>query len=160
MMIEIVELTVPKNCNIILGMSHFIKTVEDLYETMVNSVPNPRFGLAFCEASGPCLIRGEGTDTELRKISIDNAEKVAAGHFFVILVRESYPINYLNNIKNVPEVCTIYCATANPVQVLVVETDQGRGVIGVVDGYKSKGIETEDEVVKRKKFLRDIGYKM
>ena len=159
-MIEIGELIVPKDCNIILGMSHFIKTVEDLYEAMVNSVPNSKFGLAFCEASGPCLIRGEGTDAELRKISIDNAEKVAAGHFFVILVRGSYPINYLNNIKNVPEVCTIYCATANPVQVLVIETDQGRGIVGVVDGYKSKGIEIEDEVIKRKKFLRDIGYKM
>jgi len=160
MMIEVVELTVPKNCNVILGMSHFIKSVEDLCEAMVNSVPNSKFGLAFCEASGPCLIRGEGTDSELRKISIDNAKKVAAGHFFVILVRESYPINYLNNIKNVCEVCTIYCATANPVQVLVVETDQGRGVVGVIDGHKSKGIETEDGVIKRKKFLRDIGYKM
>ena len=159
-MIEIVELKVPKECNIIIGMSHFIKTIEDLYEAMVNSVPNSKFGIAFCEASGPCLIRGEGTDDELCKISIENAQKVAAGHFFVILVKESYPINYLNNIKRVHEVCSIYCATANPVQVLVVETDQGRGVVGVVDGYKSKGVETEDEVTNRKKFLRDIGYKM
>jgi len=159
-MMEIVELRVPKDCNIILGMSHFIKTVEDLYEAMVNSVPNSKFGLAFCEASGPCLIRGEGTDAELCEISIGNALKVAAGHFFVILVRGSYPINYLNSLKRVHEVCTIYCATANPVQVLVVETDQGRGIVGVVDGYKSKGIESEDEVISRKKFLRDIGYKM
>ncbi len=159
-MIEIVELKVPKDCNIILGMSHFIKTVEDLYEAMVNSVPNSKFGIAFCEASGPCLIRGEGTDDELCEISIEYAQKVAAGHFFVILVKGSYPINYLNSIKGVPEVCSIYCATANPVQVLIVETDQGRGIVGVVDGYKSKGVETEDEVVKRKKFLRDIGYKM
>lgn len=159
-MIEIVKLKVPKDCNIIIGMSHFIKTVEDLYETMVNSVPNSKFGIAFCEASGPCLIRGEGTDDELCKISIENAQKVSAGHFFVILVKGSYPINYLNNIKRVHEVCSIYCATANPVQVLVVETDQGRGIVGVVDGYKSKGVETEEEVVKRKKFLRDIGYKM
>ena len=159
-MIEIVELKVPKDCNIILGMSHFIKTVEDLYEAMVNSVPNSKFGIAFCEASGPCLIRGGGTDDELCETSIENAQKVAAGHFFVILVKGSYPINYLNSIKCVHEVCSIYCATANPVQVLVVETDQGRGIVGVVDGYKSKGVETEDEVVKRKKFLRDIGYKM
>jgi adenosine/AMP kinase len=159
-MIEIVGLKVPKDCNIILGMSHFIKTVEDLYEAMVNSVPNSKFGIAFCEASGPCLIRGAGTDDELCEISIENAQKVASGHFFVILVRGSYPINYLNSIKRVHEVCSIYCATANPVQVLVVETDQGRGIVGVVDGYKSKGVETGDEVVKRKKFLRDIGYKM
>jgi len=160
MMIEIVELKVPRDCNIILGMSHFIKTVEDLYEAMVNSVPNSKFGIAFCEASGPSLIRGEGTDDELCETSIENAQKVAAGHFFVILVKGSYPINYLNSIKSVHEICSIYCATANPVQVLVVETDQGRGIVGVVDGYKSKGVETEEEVVKRKKFLRDIGYKM
>jgi len=156
MMIEIVELKVPRDCNIILGMSHFIKTVEDLYEAMVNSVPNSKFGIAFCEASGPSLIRGEGTDDELCETSIENAQKVAAGHFFVILVKGSYPINYLNSIKSVHEICSIYCATANPVQVLVVETDQGRGIVGVVDGYKSKGVETEEEVVKRKKFLRDI----
>lgn len=157
--VEAVVLRVPEGCNIILGISHFIKTVEDVYEAMVNSVPNSKFGLAFCEASGPCLIRSEGTDEELREIAVENALKVAAGHFFVILIRESYPVNYLNALKVVPEVCTIYCATANPVQVLVVETGLGRGVVGVVDGYKSRGVEAEDDVSERKKFLREIGYK-
>jgi adenosine/AMP kinase len=141
-------------------MSHFIKTVEDLYEALVNSVPGIRFGLAFCESSGPCLVRHEGTDEELRKLAAEKALEIGAGHSFIIFLRGAYPINVLNAVKAVPEVCQIYCATGNPVEVIVAETEQGRGILGVVDGYRSKGVESEKEVAERKSFLRRIGYKL
>jgi len=159
MKMEVVELKIPEGCNIILGQSHFIKTVEDLYEAMVNSTPNVKFGLAFCESSGPCLIRFDGNDEELKKIAVENAEKLSAGHCFIIVMRNAYPINVLDRIKTTPEVVSLFCATANPVQVIVAETEQGRGILGVIDGRRSRGVEGEEEVKERVKFLRDIGYK-
>jgi adenosine/AMP kinase len=158
--VEVVKVKPPEGCNVILGMSHFIKTVEDLYEALVNSVPGVRFGLAFCESSGPCLVRHEGTDEELRKLAAEKALEIGAGHSFIIFLRGAYPINVLNAIKAVPEVCQIYCATGNPVEVIVAETEQGRGILGVVDGYRSKGVESEKEIAERKSFLRRIGYKL
>jgi len=158
--IEVVEMKIPEGCNIIIGMAHFIKTVEDLYETLVNGVPNIKFGLAFCESSGPCLVRAEGNDEDLKKAAIENALRLSAGHVFVIILRNAWPINVLNAIKMVPEVTRIFCATANPVQVIVAETSQGRGVLGVIDGYKTKGVEGPEDVKKRRKFLREIGYKL
>jgi len=160
MEIKVVKLDVPEGCNIILGMAHFIKTVEDLYEAMVNSVPNIKFGLAFCESSGPCLVRSEGNDDELKSLTREKAFSLGCGHCFLIYMRNAYPINVLGKVKEVPEVCNIYAATANPVEVVIVETEQGRGIIGVIDGLKSRGIETEDDVRKRKEFLRKIGYKL
>jgi adenosine/AMP kinase len=157
--LEVVNLIVPEGCNIILGQSHFIKTVEDLYEAMMNSTPNVKFGLAFCESSGPCLIRHDGNDEELRKVAIENALKLSAGHCFIIVMRNAYPINVLDRVKAVPEVVNIYCATANPVQVIIGETEQGRAILGVVDGAKSKGVEGDKEIEERKQFLRKIGYK-
>ncbi len=157
--LEVVEVKVPEGVNIIAGQSHFIKTVEDLYEAVVNSVPNVKFGLAFCEASGPCLVRYDGNDDELIKLATETAFKVAAGHFFVIYVKGAYPINLLDRIKATPEVLSIFCATGNPVQFIVAETGQGRAVLGVVDGFKSKGVETEKDIEERKAFLRKIGYK-
>ena len=153
-------MTTIEGCNVILGMAHFIKTVEDLYEALVNSVPNIRFGIAFCESSGPCLVRCEGNDEELKDIAKKNALDLACGHSFVIYLRNAYPLNVLGKIKDVSEVCTIYAATANPLEVLVVETEQGRGLLGVVDGFKSKGVETREDVKKRKEFLRKLGYKL
>ncbi len=149
----------PQDCNIILGMSHFIKTPEDLYEALVNSVPQIKFGLAFCEASGPCLVRHEGNDQELRDLAKQKAFEIACGHSFIIYIKNAYPLNVLDKIKKVPEVCTIYAATANSLQVLIAETEQGRGIVGVVDGFKSKGIETEQDIAERRVFLRKIGYK-
>lgn len=162
MMVElkIVKIEVPEGCNIILGAAHFIKTVEDLYEALVNAVPGVKFGIGFCEASGPCLVRHEGTDEKLRKLAAESALELACGHSFIIYLKGAYPINVLDKIRNVPEVCTIYAATANPLQVIVAETDQGRGILGVIDGFKSKGIETEQDVKARKEFLRKIGYKL
>ncbi|MCS7366537.1 MAG: adenosine-specific kinase [archaeon YNP-WB-062] len=157
--LEVVDLIVPEGCNIILGQSHFIKTVEDLYEAMMNSTPNVKFGLAFCESSGPCLIRHDGNDEELRKVAIENALKLSAGHCFIIVMRNAYPINVLDRVKAVPEVVNIYCATANPVQVIIGETEQGRAILGVVDGAKSRGVEGDKEIEERKQFLRKIGYK-
>lgn len=151
---------IPSGCNIILGHTHFIKAIEDLYEIIVTTVPQARFGIAFCEASGPCLVRVEGNDDELKRGSAENAVNIGAGHTFVILIRDAYPINILNSIKHCQEVCTIYCATANPVEVVVVETEQGRGVVGVVDGFSPKGIEGDEDRGKRKEFLRKIGYKL
>ena len=151
---------VPEGCNVILGQSHFIKTVEDLHEAMVNSVPNAKFGIAFCESSGPCLIRIEGNDEELRQLAAKTALDISAGHSFVIFMRSAYPINVLDKVKSVPEVCNVYLATANPFQVILAETAQGRGVLGVVDGFASKGVETEKDVRERKEFLRKIGYKL
>ncbi len=161
-MIQEIEIEKPEEINFILGQSHFIKSVEDLYEVMAN-VPNAKFGIAFCEASGKCLIRYDGNDEEMIKLAIKNAEKIAAGHSFIIFMKDCYPINVLNAIKNVPEVCRIYCATANPTKVLIYETkngdEVGRAIVGVVDGYKIKGIENEEDKKERREFLRKIGYK-
>ncbi len=157
---EVVTLDVPKNVNVIIGQAHFIKTVEDLHEALVNSTPTVKFGLAFNEASGPCLIRVSGNDDELKKLAVDNALKIGCGHVFIIYLRDAYPINVLNAIKHVPEVCRIIAATSNPLQVVVAETDQGRGILGVIDGFKTKGVEKEEDVEERKKFLRKIGYKL
>jgi adenosine/AMP kinase len=159
MQLTTVRLEVPEGGNIILGQTHFIKTVEDLYEAMVNTVPQMKFGLAFNEASGPCLTRVEGNDAELKAMAARNATAVGAGHTFVIALKEGYPINVLGRIKDVPEVCSIYCATANPVEVVVAETEQGRGVLGVIDGASPKGLETEQDAQARRDFLRKIGYK-
>jgi adenosine/AMP kinase len=155
-----VKIEVPKDCNVVLGMAHFIKTVEDLYEALVNSVPDIRFGIGFCESSGPCLVRREGNDEELKNLASMYALKLACGHCFIILIKKAYPINVLDKIKQVPEVCSIHAATANPLQVVIAETEQGRGILGVIDGMKSKGIETENDVTARKDLLRKIGYKL
>jgi adenosine/AMP kinase len=154
-----VRLEVPENGNVIMGHSHFIKTIEDLYEAIVNTVPQMKFGVAFNEASGPCLTRVDGNDAGLREMAARNATAVGAGHLFVIVLREGYPINVTNVVQMTPEVCTIFCATANPVEVIVAQTDQGRGVLGVVDGSSPKGIETEQDAQNRHDFLRKIGYK-
>lgn len=150
----------PKDCQIILGQAHFIKTVEDLHEALVNSVPGIKFGLAFCESSGPCLIRHSGTDAELQTLAAGYAMDLACGHSFIILMKGAYPINVLLRLKEVPEVVNIYAATANPLTVIVAENEQGRGILGVIDGMKSKGIETEEDIKQRKELLRKIGYKM
>ena len=155
-----VKIQVPEDCNVILGMTHFIKTVEDLHEALVNAVPNIKFGVGFCESSGPCLVRREGNDEELRRLAAKKALEIACGHSFIIFLKNAYPINVLDKIKNVPEVCTVYAATANPLEVIVVETEQGRGIIGVIDGLKSKEIETEEDAKERKDFLRKLGYKL
>jgi len=160
MELSLVELEKPAEANLILGQSHFIKTVEDIHEAMVNSVPGVRFGLAFCESSGPCLVRASGNDEELIELAQKNALAISAGHAFIVLMRNAYPINMLNAIKRVPEVCTIFCATANNVQVVVAETEQGRGILGVIDGTRSAGVETPQDVEERKGFLRKIGYKL
>jgi len=156
---KIVKMEVPEGTNIIIGQTHFIKTVEDLYEIIITSVPKIKFGLAFCEASGPCLVRMEGNDEKMKRVAIKNATDLDAGHTFVILLKEAFPINILNEIKNCPEVCSIFCATANPVEVIIAETKQGRGIMGVIDGFRLKGIEKEEDIQKRKDFLRKIGYK-
>ncbi len=150
----------PEAINLILGQAHFIKTVEDLHEALVTAVPGIAFGLAFCESSGPCLVRWSGTDQELIELAKTNAQAVGAGHSFLILLRNCYPINVLPVIRQVPEVCHIYCATANPVDVILAETPQGRGILGVVDGMKPKGIEQEADIVARKALLRRFGYKL
>ena len=155
-----VKIDPPKECNIIFGMAHFIKTAEDLYEALVNSVPNIRFGLGFCESSGPCLIRHEGNDEELRHLAAEKAFEIGCGHSFLVYLKNAYPLNVLDKIKKVPEVCTIYAATANPLEVIVAETAQGRGIVGVIDGSKSKGIETDADIKERREFLRKIGYKL
>lgn len=152
-------LVFPEDCNIILGQSHFIKTVEDLYEVMVNSVPGVDFGLAFSEASGHCLIRKDGTNNELIDIAVQNLRTLASGHIFLIVMRGCYPINVLPGIKACREVVNIFCATANPTQVIVAQSEQGRGVLGVIDGFSPKGIELDTDISHRKKFLLDIGYK-
>lgn len=159
MQIDAVRLRIPDGANLILGTSHFIKTVEDLYEALVNTVPGLKFGIAFCEASGACLIRTEGNDEELRAAAVENAQAVGAGHSFVIVLRDGFPINVLGRIKDVAEVCTIHCATANPVEAIVARTDQGRGILGVIDGSSPKGVEGPADVEWRHGFLRKIGYK-
>ena len=161
MELEVVKIEKPEALNLILGQSHFIKTVEDLHEALVCTVPGIKFGLAFCESSGPALVRASGTDDELIELAKANALALGAGHSFIIFLGEGfYPINVLNAVKMAPEVCRIFCATANPVQVILAETEQGRGIVGVVDGVHTKGIETDDDVAERKRFLRMIGYKM
>ena len=161
MELSVVQIDKPEPINFILGQSHFIKTVEDIHELLVTSVPGIKFGLAFCESSGPALVRAGGTDDELVALAKQNALALSAGHSFILFLGEGfYPINVLNAIKMVPEVCRIFCATANPVEVIIAETAQGRGILGVVDGVKTKGIETEEDVAQRKDFLRMIGYKL
>jgi hypothetical protein len=157
---NVVKIEPPKDCNVILGMAHFIKTAEDLYEALVNSVPNIKFGLGFCESSGPCLVRHEGNDEELRRQAAEKAFEISCGHSFLIYIKNAYPLNVLDKIKKVPEVCTVYAATANPLIVIIAETAQGRGIIGVVDGLKSKGIETDADILERRQFVRKIGYKL
>lgn len=161
-MLEIKTVTtqIPDGSNIIIGQTHFIKTAEDLYEVMTNAVSGIKFGIAFCEASGPCLVRVEGNDVSLRESAIQNARNIGAGHTFVILMKEAFPVNVLNAIKACHEVCSVFCATANPVQVIVAETEQGRGILGVIDGYSPKGVEDEKDIQNRKQFLRTIGYKL
>ena len=154
-----VKMDFPADTNIVIGQSHFIKTVEDIYEAVVSTVPQAKFGLAFNESSGPCLTRSEGNDDELRSAAVRNAQSIAAGHVFVLLLRNAYPVNLLNTLRLVPEVCTIFCATANPVEVIVARSEQGGGIMGVIDGSAPKGVEGPEDVVARHSFLRKIGYK-
>lgn len=158
--IKLVSVEIPANANVIIGQTHFIKSVEDIYEAMVNSAPCVKFGVAFCEASMECLVRVEGNDEELKDIAARNAMNIGCGHTFIILMKEAFPINVLGALKNVPEVCSIFCATANNVDVVVAENDQGRGIVGVIDGEKPRGIEGEEHRKARKEFLRTIGYKL
>jgi len=160
MELQFSKIELPKDVQIILAQSHFIKTVEDVSECLLNCVPDIKFGIAFCESSGPCLVRHAGNDSNLELLATDYAYKLSVGHSLVILIKEAYPINILPRLKEVPEVVNIYCATANPIEVIFIETEQGRAIIGVVDGFKSKGIETEGDVEERKQFLRKIGYKI
>ena len=155
-----VKIETPDDCNVILGQTHFIKTTEDLFEIIVTTVPQAQFGIAFTEASGPCLIRTEGNDRELMDACIRNLENLGSGHVFCIILKGAFPINILTPIKNCPEVCTIFCATANPVEVVLAESPQGRGVMGVIDGFPPKGVETPEDKAHRKEFLRKIGYKL
>jgi hypothetical protein len=157
--IKSVQMEVSADANIIVGQAHFIKTVEDLYEAVTNTVPQAKFGLAFNESSGACLTRLEGNDTTLRDTALRNAQALACGHTFVLLLQNAYPINLLNAIRNVPEVCSIFCATANPVEIIVAESEQGRGVLGVIDGSSPKGVEGQSDIAWRHDFLRKIGYK-
>ncbi len=156
---KLVKVEPPTDCNIILGMAHFIKTAEDLYEALVNAVPTIRFGLGFCESSGPCLVRYEGNEEDLKRLAAEKAYEIGCGHIFIIYLKNAYPINVLDKIKAVPEVCSIFAATANPLEILIAETEQGRGIMGVVDGLRSKGIENTENITERKIFLRKIGYK-
>ncbi len=160
MELKTVPIDNPEQLNFILGQSHFIKTVEEAGALFVNTVPGAKFGLAFCEASDVCLVRHAGTDDELTALARENAMRLGAGHSFIIFMRDMFPVNVLNTIKTVPEVCRIFCATANPVEVIVAETELGRGIMGVIDGFASKGIEGEEDIARRKSFLRAIGYKL
>ena len=160
MEIKSIRINIPDGCNIILGQTHFIKTAEDLYEIIATTVPQARFGIAFTEASGPCLVRTEGNDDELIRGCVETLQQIGAGHVFCILLKNAFPINVLNPIKNCPEVCRIFCATANPLEVLVASTEQGSGIIGVIDGFSPKGVEGEEDKNNRKEFLRKIGYKL
>ncbi len=160
MELKVVAIEKPDEVNLILGQAHFIKTVEDLHEVLVGTVPGIKFGVAFCESSGPALVRSSGTDEELVELAKENALALSAGHVFLVLLRNAFPINVLRAVRDVPEVCSIYCASANPVQVVLAETEQGRGVLGVIDGVLTKGVESEQDVATRKAFLRQIGYKL
>ena len=159
MELETVRVEKPEDVNVILGQAHFIKTVEDLYEALIGSSASLKFGIAFCESSGACLVRAEGNDEELKGLAVANALKIGAGHSFIILLREGFPINVLGAVKAVPEVCRVYCATANPLEVVVAENPSGRGILGVIDGEKPRGVEDAEGVKWRKEFLRKIGYK-
>lgn len=154
-----VRMEFPADANIIVGQSHFIKTVEDLYEAVATTVPQAKFGLAFNEASGACLVRSDGNDQALREAAVKNAQALAAGHTFVLILQNAYPINVLNVIRNVPEVCSIFCATANPVEIILAKSEQGQGIMGVIDGSSPKGVEKEADVAWRRDLLRKIGYK-
>jgi len=158
--IKVVKIDKPEDMNFILGQSHFIKTVEDLHEAIVGAVPQMKFGIAFCESSGPALVRHSGNDPALVELAKKNAWNISAGHSFIVFLENGYPINILNAIKGLPEVCRIFCATANPVEVIIAENEAGRGILGVIDGVKSRGIEGADDVKTRKEFLRKIGYKL
>jgi len=160
MELKAIRIDIPEGCNIILGQTHFIKTAEDLYEIMATTVPQARFGIAFTESSGPCLIRTEGNDTELINLCVKNLQELGAGHVFCLLLKNAFPISVLNQIKNCPEVCRVFCATANPVEVIVAFTSQGSGVLGVIDGLSPKGVEGAEDKAHRKEFLRKIGYKL
>jgi len=160
MEIKTVKISKPDDMNFILGQSHFIKTVEDIYEAIVQTVPGMKFGVAFCESSGPALVRFAGNDPRLIELAQKNALELSCGHCFIVFMESGYPVNILNTIKNVPEVCRIFCATANPAEVILAESEQGRGILGVIDGVKTKGIETESDIKARKELLRKIGYKM
>ncbi len=160
MEIKTVSIEKPAEANVIIGQAHFIKTVEDLYECLVTAVPGIKFGLAFCEASGPCLIRHAGTDAELEAMAIKNALSIGAGHAFILILGNAFPVNVLNALKQVQEVCTVFCATANPVKVIIAEDESGAGILGIIDGAKPRGVEGEQETMERKSFLRRIGYKM
>ncbi|ACB54570.1 DUF355-containing protein (plasmid) [Crocosphaera subtropica ATCC 51142] len=159
MELKLIPLEIPSGSNLILGQSHFIKTVEDLYEIMVGISSQVQFGLAFCEASGARLIRVTGNNQELQEVAVKNAQALSAGHSFIIMLKEAFPINFLNSIKQCPEVCRIYCATANPVEVVVAESEQGKGILGVIDGYSPLGVETEQDIIERQEILRKFGYK-
>lgn len=159
MELEIVDVENPESLNLVLGQTHFIKSIEDIYEAVVTSVPGIKFGVAFCEASVECLIRSDGTDETLRELAVNNAKKIGAGHTFILFARDAFPINFLPRIKAVPEVCSIFAATANPLQVVVAKSDRGRGIMGVIDGESPKGVETEENARERMEFLRKIGYK-
>lgn len=159
MELKAIKIEIPEGCNIILGQTHFIKTAEDLYEIVATTVPQAKFGIAFSEASGPCLIRTEGNDSMLINRCAAILDDIGAGHVFCILMKDAYPINVLTPIKNCQEVCRVYCATANPLEVLVASTEQGKGIMGVVDGFPPKGVETSDDRLRRREFLRTIGYK-
>jgi len=160
MELKSVKIRIPEDCNIILGQTHFIKTAEDLYEIIVSTAPQAKFGIAFTEASGPCLIRTEGNDRELINWCVRTMQDIGAGHVFCILLKDAYPVSVLNAIKNCQEVCRIYCATANPLEVLVASTEQGNGIMGVIDGFSPRGVEGPEDKAKRKEFLRTIGYKL
>jgi len=162
--LKTVEIEKPEDINFILGQTHFIKSVEDIYEIMVSSVPSAKFGVAFCEASGACKVRSEGNDPGLKKLAEKNAANIGAGHTFIVFMKDCFPLNVLNEIKNIPEVCSIYCATANPTKVVIAESklgnETGRGILGVIDGFIPKGVENKEDIAWRKKFLRDIKYKL
>ncbi len=158
--LKLVKIKKPDDVNLILGQSHFIKTVEDLHEALVNAVPGIKFGLAFVESSGACKIRSEGNEPELKQLAQENALEIGAGHSFIVLIKDAFPINVLNALKVIPEVCTIYCASANPVEVIIAETKGGRGILGVIDGAKHRGLESGEDIAWRKEFLRKIGYKL
>jgi uncharacterized protein len=160
MELKVQPIEIPEGCNVIFGQSHFIKTVEDLYEIIVGAVPGAKFGIGFCEASGDCLVRGEGNDEALKGAAMKNAVQIGAGHSFIILLRDAFPINILNAVKMCQEVCSLYCATANPVEVILAESGQGRGVLGVIDGASPKGVEEEEGVAWRKNLLRTFKYKL
>lgn len=161
-MVDIATVKIKKDVqiNVIVGQTHFIKTVEDMYEALISSVPNLKFGFAFCEASGACLLRAEGTDEELKQLAIENALNIGAGHTFILFLKDAYPINILNAIKNLSEVCSVFCATANEVEVVVAQSQQGKGILGVIDGFSPKGVEKDSDIKWRKDLLRKIGYKL